>query len=181
MTDGAEQERTSGGDPLVRVCVDIERHVGGLGWDQPARLFALVPTRELLAAEPALAAALAEPSGPDADALSAVEQDDFHAGGDLLTDLERIAWPPAVHGCALSVERVFVPPAVESEIPDDPDAAADFVAAHPQRQDVRVVVGVTRAGAMHGLARLKTAPDDLLSGADLVPGLARALARTLES
>ncbi len=168
-------------DALVRVCVDIERHVGGLGWDQPARLFALVPTGALLAAEPSLAAALADPAEPDADALSAIEQDDFHAGGDLLTDLERIAWPDAVHGCALSVERTFVPPAVEPDIPDDPDAAADFVNAHPQRQDLRVVVGVTRAGGVHGLARIKTAPDELLSGADLVPGLARALARTLES
>ena len=180
MTDGAEQERTSGGDPLVRVCVDIERHVGGLGWDQPARLFALVPTRELLAAEPALAAALAEPSGPDADALSAVEQDDFHAGGDLLADLERVSRTDAVAGCALSVERVFVPASAEADIPDDPDDAAEFVARHPDRHDIRVVVAVTRAGGCHAVARLKSAPDELLSGAELVPGLARALARTLE-
>nr|NLI49087.1 hypothetical protein [Propionibacterium sp.] len=166
---------------MVRVCRDIEQHVGALGWDQPARLFALVPTLELLAAEPSLAAALAEPADRSADALSAVEQDEFHAGGDLIEDLARIAWPETVRGCALSVERVFVPPEVEPHIPDEPDAAADFVAAHPRRQDVRVVVAVTRSGAAHGVARLKSAPDALLSGADLVPGLARALARTLES
>ena len=27
---------------LIAVLLDIERHVGELGWDQPARLFALV-------------------------------------------------------------------------------------------------------------------------------------------
>jgi hypothetical protein len=173
----------SGGtvDPLVAVCLDIERHVGVSGWDQPARLFALVGTRELLAAEPSLASSLEGESELAAGHLTAVEQDDFHAGGDLVADLERIAWPDPVLGCALAVERVFVPPATEQEIPEDPDAAAAFVNAHPKRQDVRVVVGVTRAGASHGLARLKKQPDELLGGADLVPGLARALARTLES
>ena len=49
----------------------------------------------------------------------------------------------------------------------------------PPRQDARVVVGVTRAGDRHGLARLRAEPDELLGGADLVPGLADALARTL--
>ena len=182
MTNAAEHVGDiGGGDPLVRVCLDIERHVGALGWDQPARLFALVSTAELLAAEPSLAASLAEGDEPAPDALSAVEQDDFHAGGDLIEDLARIVWPEVVLGCALSVERVFVPPEVEPDIPDEPDAAADFVNTHPRRQDVRVVVAVTRAPATHGVARLKTAPDELLSGADLVPGLARALARTLES
>ena len=42
-------------DALIAGLMDIERHVGGLGWDQPARLFALVPTAELIAAEPHLA------------------------------------------------------------------------------------------------------------------------------
>ncbi len=164
---------------LLPALLDIERHVSALGWDQPARLFALVLTRELLAAEPSLSEHLdAEAVRPD-DALTAVEQDDFHAGQDLFGDLERVAWGDAVAGCALSVERVFVPPSVEADIPEDPDAAADFVNHHPRRQDLRVIVGVTRDGATHGVARLKAEPDELLGGADLVPGLARALARTL--
>lgn len=167
-------------DPLVAVCLDIERHVGASGWDQPARLFALVPTRELLAAEPSLADAVGDRQAREG-ALTAVEQDEFHAGGDLVEDLARIAWPDAVAGCALSVERSFLPPSAEAGIPDDPDAAADYVAQHPQKQDVRVVVAVTRAGGRHGVARLKESPADLLGGADLVPGLARALARTLEA
>lgn len=165
-------------DALIASLLEIERHVAHLGWDQPARLFALVPTDELLAAEPALAAqVLRRPDAP-ADALSAVEQDEFKAGEDVLGDLARITWPDAVRGCALALERVFVPADVEPEIPTDEAAAADFVAHHPRRQDVRVVVGTLRDGSAHGVARLRTQPDELLGGADLVPGLTRALART---
>ena len=167
-------------DQLFAVCADIERHVGASGWDSPARLFALVPTAELLAAEPSLASSMDSADALPDGHLTAVEQDEFHAGGDLVADLERIAWPPGVDGCALSVERVFVPPSAEEHIPDDPDAAAAFVNSHPERHDVRVVVGVLRGGASHGVARLKSRPDELLGGTDLVPGLARALARTLE-
>lgn len=165
-------------DALVAALLEVERHVGHGGWDQPARLFALVPTAALIAAEPALAAQLSRPDLPP-DALSSVEQDEFHSGADLLGDLERVAWPDTVHGCVLAVERSFVPREVEDELPVDPDAAAEFVAAHPRRHDVRVVVGVTRVGARHGLARLREQPDELLGATDLVPGLADALAHTL--
>lgn len=166
-------------DALVAALIEIERHVGHGGWDQPARLFALVPTAELIAAEPTLAEQLDRPGGLPEGALSSIEQEGFRTGDDLLDALERITWPPTVHGCVLAVERLFVPPHVETDIPDDPDAAATFVAAHPERRDVRVVVGVTREGGGYGLARLKSAPDDLLAADDLVPGLGAALTRTL--
>lgn len=166
-------------DALVAALLEIERHVAHGGWDQPARLFALVPTAELLAAEPTLAPQLARSDGIPEGALSSVEQDGFHTGGELVDDLELIAWPPTVHGCAVAVERLFVPPHVEADIPDDPDAASSFVSDHPDRRDVRVVVGVTRTGARYGLARVRTNPDDLLAGDDLVPGLSSALSRTL--
>lgn len=165
-------------DALVAALLEVERHVGHGGWDQPARLFALVGTADLIAAEPMLADQLSRP-GLAPDALSSIEQDEFHSGADLVDDLARITWPPAVAGCAIAVERAFVPADVEPEIPDDPDEAADFVAKHPRRHEVRVVVGVLRGGDHHGLARLRTEPDELLGGADLVPGLADALARTL--
>ena len=166
-------------DALVAATLDIERHVGRAGWDQPARLFALVRTDALLAAEPTLADQLRDLPALPEGALTAIEQDEFRSSGDLVGDLERITWPDSVSGCALSVERVFVPPAVEADIPVDPDAAADFVARHPQRQDARVIVGVTRRGQTHGVVRLKAHPDDLLGGDGVVPGLARALASTL--
>ncbi len=168
-------------DALVAALMEIERHVSHGGWDQPARLFALVPTAELVAAEPSLAEQIARPDDLPEGALSSIEQDGFRTGADLVDDLDRITWPATVHGCALAVERLFVPPHVESDIPDDPDAAAAFVAEHPERHDVRVVVGVTRAGTRYGVARLRTNPDDLLAADDLVPGLGEALTRTLST
>lgn len=161
---------------LVAALAEIERHVGAQGWDQPARLFALVRTDELIRAEPSLAEHL-QPGEPDA--LSSVEQEDFHGGDDLQSVLARIQWPASVAGCALSLERTFLPAGFEDEIPSDPDQAAQFVNNHASRQDVRVVVGVLRDGSQHGLARLVSAPDELLGGRELVPGLATALADTL--
>ena len=42
-------------DALVASLMEIERHVAGLGWDQPARLFALVPTVDVPAGRVVLA------------------------------------------------------------------------------------------------------------------------------
>lgn len=166
-------------DALVAALLEIERHVGGIGWDQPARLFALVPTAELIAAEPQLAEHLAGASEPQPEQLSAIEQEGFNGGSDLGESLARIAWPPTVAGVALSLERFFLPGAADAGLPDAA-AASDEVRTHPQRQEIRVVVGAVRGGAGYGVARLRSHPDELLSGADLVPGLASALARTLD-
>ena len=38
-------------DVLTAALIEVERHVGRAGWDQPARLFALVPTAEFILAE----------------------------------------------------------------------------------------------------------------------------------
>lgn len=168
--DGVEQ------DALTAALIEIERYVARAGWAQPARLFALVPTAELLAAEPSLADQL-HVDLPDA--LSSVEQDDFHVVPDLLTALSRIAWPPSVAGCALSVERSFLPAADEPALPEDPDEAELFVAEHPHRQDIRLVAGVLRDGTQVSVARLVTNPEELLVGRQLVPALNTALADTL--
>ena len=82
---------------------------------------------------------------------------------------------------AIALERAFLPPQFEADLPEDPDEAADFVAKHPNKTDVRVVVGVLRDGTKHGLARLVSDPDDLLGAEDLVPGLAEALFDTFRS
>lgn len=162
---------------LIAALADVERHVSSNGWDQPARLFALVSTTDLLAREPQLKDRV--PHGAD-DALSAVEQDGFAGGDDVIERLSTIYWPASVEGVALAMERWLLPSQYESELPDNDQQAAAFVAAHKQRLDVRFVVGVTRDGSQHGLARLKSQPDDLIGAHDLVPGLAAALAATLE-
>ncbi|MDN5563995.1 hypothetical protein EDD41_0039 [Luteococcus japonicus] len=163
-------------EALVAALVEIEHHVGSLGWEQPARLFALVRTVDLLAAEPQLADQLRVTSD---DALSSIEQDDFHDGEDPMTALAKIQWSENVHGCAMSLERTFLPTGLEDQIPEDPQEAASFVANHPQRQDIRVVVGALRDGSSHGVARLVSQPEELLGGHDLVPALSRALSETL--
>jgi hypothetical protein len=169
-------------DALVAALVELERHVGHAGWDQPARLFALVLTDVLAASEPALAAELGllttTAGGPPA-ALTAVEQEEFAPGTDLGEALAGLEWPETVFGCALSLERTFLPAHLEDQLPADLDEAAEVVGSHPERQDIRVVVGVDRSGAHHGVARLVSLPEELLGGPDLVPDLTTALAHTL--
>lgn len=176
--DNAQDDKSA----LIAALLELERHVREAGWDQPPRLFALVPTDELVASEPGLAAALglrSSAAGGQPGGLTAIEQDEFGSSGDLLGDLAAIAWPATVLGCAVCAERSFLPRGLEGELPDDPEEAARFVANHPQRQDVRVLVGVDRSGHRHGVARLVSAPEELLAAEDLVPGLAAALAHTL--
>jgi len=171
-------------DALMAVLLELERHVGAAGWDGPPRLFALVRTDRLLAEEPQLAQTTGlrgTAAGAPPDALTGVEQEGFAVSGDLLGDLATLAWPASVDGCALAVERTFLPAEIEPAIPADATAAAAFVAAHPQRQEIRVVVGVDRSGERRGVARLRSRSDELLTGEDLVPDLTAALAHTLSA
>lgn len=181
-------------DALIAALVELEHHVGMAGWDQQARLFALVHTDELIEAEPELAHHLGLRSSAEGfpeGALSSIEQENFREVGaadegadswaeaDLIRVLGRIAWPDAVSGCALALERSFLSATFEADLPEDPEAAAQFVADHPERQDLRLIVGVLRDGSAHALARIVSQPDELLSGPDLAPGVMSALAATL--
>jgi len=182
LSEGGE-EILDGSDALVAALIELERHVGGGGWDQPPRLFALVNTDAMIAAEPQLADQLGlvgSADGAHPDALTAVEQDHFRPSEDLLQDLSVIFWPETVHGCALCLESTFLPPDAEADIPDDPELATQYVASHADRLELRVVMGVDRDGNTHGVARLRSDPDELLGSEDLVPGLTEALRRTLE-
>jgi hypothetical protein len=174
-----EQDRR---EALLAALVELEHHVAEGGWDAPTRLFALVETDELAAAEPDLARALklrTTADGASPGALTAIEQDTFTPTEDVLSDLAGIEWPDEVFGTAVATIRTFLPSTVEVELPEDPARAAALVAEHPAAEEIRVVVGVDRSGAQHGVARLRTQPDELLAGTDLVPGLATALAHTL--
>ena len=169
-------------DALVAALIELDRHVGAAGWDSPPRLFALVLTDTLIQAEPALAASLGLRStteGGAAGALTAVEQEDFAPSADLVADLATLEWPETVFGCALATTRTFLPGSADVELPTDPAQAAAVVAGHPLREEIRAICGVDRSGARHGVARLRSQPDGLLGGPDLVPGLTAALAHTL--
>ena len=168
-------------DPaLASAVLEIEQHIATGGWDQPARLYALVPTAELVAKEPVLAHAMGLDEAAAAGSLTPVEQEPL--GADLERSLESITWPSGVAGCAAVVERLVLPPDAEAAVLEDPDGASAYAREHPARQDVRIVAGATRAGATYCALRLRAADDDqsVLTGAELVPGLLALLRDTLE-
>ncbi len=168
-------------DPLTLAALDTERHVARSGWDQPVRLFALVPTSDLVGREPQLAEGLATHDAADG-ALSAVEQDELPEADGLEDLLARIAWPEEVSGCALAVERVVLPPDAEHDLPEDAQEAVRAVADHPGREDVRLLVAVTRDGAARCLLRQRShdSDDRVALGEDIAPGLVHALRATFE-
>ncbi|WP_318201490.1 PPA1309 family protein [Streptomyces sp. SCL15-4] len=168
--------------PLTRAVLEIDEYVSGLGWDRPARLFALVDTARLRAQEPSLAAQLGLGDESETVGLTPIEQDEVPSGKPLDEFLATIAWPDAVTGCALTVERLMLPPSAETQVPSDLDEVrlAEWVARHPARQEVRMTVAVLRDGSRESALRLreKDTPTEVLTGPDLVPGLADALAAT---
>jgi hypothetical protein len=174
---------------LTQSLIELEQHVAKDGWDQPPRLFALADTAALIEAEPRLAAALAPETlslgevGP-LRTYTSIEQEGFPGGQELDDALAGIGWPSTVDGAALVIERVMLPPEAEAELPEagsgvDLDA---WAAAHPLRQEVRIAVGVLRDGSRDCALRLRSrdADDEVLSGPELVPALADALAETLK-
>ncbi len=171
--------------PLQSVVGEVEGHVAEAGWDQPAQLFALVPTEDLLRAEPQLAATMGLLAG-DPSSLTPVLQEPL---GDAPLDeqLASLVFGAEVLGVVLAHEVLVLPPAAEDALDgaEDPGAVA---AEHPERREVRMVVGVTRDGSQACVLRLRGAPgpdgepglDERVTGADLAPGLSAALLATLE-
>lgn len=162
--------------------VDLERHVARGGWDAPVAVFALARTADALTRSPDLASQL----GPDAVALAerdphhltSIEQEGLPDAVDLEELLAQLAWPDAVDGAAIVVERIVVPPeAAESA----ETMSLEELMEHPQRQDVRIAVGVLRSGESWCALRSRAHDsDDAVGGsADAVPGLVAALAATL--
>lgn len=163
---------------LSKAVREIESHAAAAGWDQPAQLFALVPTADLLAVEPGLAETLG-----DEDGLTAVQQEPIGTNQTLEEVLARIEWPEAVEGCAAVVERLVLPPDADEQIPEDADAATAYAAEHPDREEVRIVAAATRNGEAFCALRLRAHDEDesVVVGPDLVPALIELLHATLET
>jgi hypothetical protein len=169
-------------DPaLASAVLEIEEHISAAGWDQPARLYALVDTAQLVAHEPTLAASMGLDDTSELGSLTAIEQDQLSPEVELEHALESITWPPNVLGCAAVVERLVLPPDVDDAIPDDADEALEFAREHPDRQEVRIVAGATRHGSTYCALRLRAHDDDqsVVGGIDLVPGLLALLSATM--
>lgn len=140
---------------------EIETYTDRFGWDGPLRLFALVKTESI-----------GELADDDSE-LTAVEQDSLPEVESLEELLGQIAWPEAVDGCAIAVERVIVDRDDEAVIGPE-DALTD-----PNRRDVRLAVGVLRDGASWCVLRVKGI-SDVIESADAVPDLIAALRLTLQ-
>ena len=164
---------------LADVVREVEAHAARAGWDRPAQLFALVETADLLEREPHLAELL----GVEAQdqALTPVEQEATSAES-LEELLASILWPPEVAGCAVVVEALTVPPDAQ-DVPADAEAAAEYAAAHPDRQEARIVAGALRTGESFCAIRQRAHDEDdmVLTGPDLVPALLELLHTTLET
>lgn len=171
--------------PLTRAVLEIDTYASGLGWDRPALLFALVDTARLRASEPGLADRL---ELAESSELTPIEQEELPAGVPLDEFLATIAWPDAVAGCALVVERLMLPPSAEKAVPEElaregaEERLAAWVAEHPERREVRMTVAVLRDGSRESALRFrdKDTETEVLTGTDLVPGLAAALSATFE-
>ncbi|YAL84051.1 PPA1309 family protein [Dermacoccaceae bacterium W4C1] len=165
--------------PLISCAVDTERHVAAGGWDQPPRLFAIARNADIASREPALAAQLAD---VDPDAYSTIEQEGLPAEVSVEETLGRLAWPPQVDGVALALEQIVVPPEAEQDLPQDPEKATRALAAHPDREDVRLLVAVLRDGDAVCLLRQRSQDSDdrVAISQDLAPGLIQALQATFD-
>lgn len=170
--------------PLQAVVGEVEAHVAEAGWDQPAQLFALVQTEQLLRAEPQLAQTMGLVAG-DPAALTPIAQEPL-GDGPLDEQLASLVFGAEVLGVVLLHEVLVLPPAAEAALTDAEDPAA-AAAAHPERREVRMGVGVTRGGAQACVLRLRgqdsagtPGPDELVTGPDLAPALSAALLATLE-
>ncbi|MBJ8338323.1 MULTISPECIES: PPA1309 family protein [Antrihabitans] len=186
-------------DDLARCLREVAEHVDARGWDQPPHLFALVPTADLIAAEPALHDQLAD--GPS---ITPIEQEamphDIDGGSRALDEfLATTTWPPAVVGCVLAQEIVVLPPEAETDLDEalapllaDRDAADEAARAaaeaHPERRAGRLFAAVLRDGQSLALLQLRPDEEDesygdleLLTYPDLAPNIVEALHATLES
>ncbi|MCI7551837.1 MAG: PPA1309 family protein [Actinomycetaceae bacterium] len=173
-------------DALRNATLEIEQYVARGGWDGPIRVFALVNAKRALRDNPELANEL--PADVqitdihDPDTLFSVEQEDLPQADSVNELLGRITWPSGVDGAAISMERIVVPPSVEVSLPKDDNEAMKVLQTHPQRNDVRMVVGVLRTGETWSAIRTKQYDDPayVASQENLVPGVAEALKHTFE-
>ncbi|MGW0249998.1 PPA1309 family protein [Nocardia goodfellowii] len=182
---------------LSRAVREVAEFADAEGWGRPPQLFALVPTADLVAAEPGLLDQLDQ--GNELTPIAQEALPDDITGGSMALDefLATTTWPPAVRGCVLVQEIVVLPPDAESTLDDAltplladheaADAAARAAAhAHPDRRAARLFAGVLREGMQLALLQIKPEEDesfpalDLRTYPNLAPNVLEALHHTFE-
>ena len=171
-------------DPALAAAVlEIEGHVAGTGWDQPARLYSLVETARIVAREPALARAMGLDEAAAAGSLTPVEQDQLRPDQPLEQVLEtitlarrrgRVRRGRRAAGAAARRRRAGRP-----TTPPRPSASPGST---PGGTRCGSWPGATRAGSTYCALRLREHDDDqsVVAGIDLVPALLQLLRVTLE-
>ncbi|MCU1641560.1 MAG: hypothetical protein JWN03_1835 [Nocardia sp.] len=186
---------------LYRCIREVAEYADGEGWDRPPQMFALVPTVDLVAAEPSLLDQV-----DSEDALTPIAQEPFpeDINGDHPRALDEFlattSWPQAVEGCVLVQQIVVLPPDAEQTLDDaiapllaDPDAAdsagRQAAVTHPERRDARLFVGVLRDGTSLSLLQVRPAEHEedpfgdleLRTAPNLAPNLVDAVRQTLDN
>jgi hypothetical protein len=163
VSESSDQKR------LEEVVLELDRHAAGSGWDQPASMYALVDTAELLEREPQLAELLG--IEPGHTGLTPVEQEPVDQTVQEL--LATILWPPEVAGCAVVLEAT-----TGSETGSETGSADST----EDSGEARIVAGALRTGEGFCTIRQRAHDEDdlVMVGADLVPALLQLLHETLE-
>jgi hypothetical protein len=158
-------------DPLTAVVLDVERHAASSGWDQPARIYGVVSTVQLVDQEPHLADELGLTA--DSSTLTPLDQGELPWHGSLEESLARLAWPEAVLGAVLVTERVVAGEDGQRRLTTAPEGTG--------ADELRLVIGVLRDGGRMCAVRFRSADEEtaVLSGADMAPDLSEQLAATL--
>lgn len=185
-------------DALPRCVQEVAQHVDPDGWGQPPRMFALVPTAAIAAAEPHLLDQLEAGSE-----LTPIEQhplpQDLHGTGAALEEyLGTTSWSSGVAGCLLVQEILVLPPTATVELDsvvetalagDNPadDVIRAAAGTHPERRAARLIAAVLRDGRAECAVALAPDEDDpfaepeLRTGPNLAPGLVHAMHATFEA
>lgn len=146
------------------------------------RVYALVPTGDLLTREPGIAEMLGVSEPVDPSDLTPIEQEPLPDELPIEEALGRMVWPEAVAGCALVMERLVLKGSDETLAPPRDADAGQWAKDQPGSEEIRMVAGVLRDGSRHSALRMRAhdSDDQVLNGPDLVPALTSALALTLE-
>jgi len=143
---------------------ELDQHVADSGWDQAARLFAIVPKADLVTDHPELV------SADNAGQFMFVEQDAEIDNENLINSLEQISWPQQITGAAIAIERLI---SMQPDDEIDPEVES-------QTQELRIIALVMRDGSNMNAIRQRSFDDvnDVAVASDLVPALNAALLQT---